>query len=237
MKYNGKVLGVFGGMGPLATAEFLRLLALDVPANCDQEHPKIIVIENPQTPDRTQSILGQGPSPEPYLKEGLIKLIELGVNYLAVPCNTSHYFIANFDDGIQSKLINIVHETIGESKVISPNGAWLTATIGTIKTGLYQKMAKDMSYRILEPNEDEKNKISQVIDMVKAGNYHEASFLYKSVIGKLWERENLPIIAACTELPIAYQESNLPKEKMVSSIEALARGCIRKLYISIKEEK
>ena len=38
-----KVLGVLGGMGPAATADFLRLLAEKAPASCDQEHPQMIV--------------------------------------------------------------------------------------------------------------------------------------------------------------------------------------------------
>ena len=38
-----KTLGVLGGMGPAATADFLRVLAERTPAGTDQEHPRMIV--------------------------------------------------------------------------------------------------------------------------------------------------------------------------------------------------
>ena len=47
-----KTLGVLGGMGPAATADFLRVLAEKTPANFDQEHPRMIVYSHTITPDR-----------------------------------------------------------------------------------------------------------------------------------------------------------------------------------------
>ena len=43
-KKNGKKLGVLGGMGPAAAAEFLRQLAAKCPAATDQEHPVVYMI-------------------------------------------------------------------------------------------------------------------------------------------------------------------------------------------------
>ncbi|HOK20036.1 MAG TPA: aspartate racemase, partial [Thermosynergistes sp.] len=41
MSKGDKVLGVLGGMGPAATAEFLRLLTILAPAAKDQDHPVV----------------------------------------------------------------------------------------------------------------------------------------------------------------------------------------------------
>ena len=81
MKHNGLTLGVLGGMGPAATAEFQRLLAVKAPATCDQEHPRMIVYSHTVTPDRTTYLLGKGPDPEPYLLDGLRTLIGWGAVY------------------------------------------------------------------------------------------------------------------------------------------------------------
>lgn len=43
-KKNGKKLGVLGGMGPAAAAEFLRQLAAKCPAATDQEHPVVYMM-------------------------------------------------------------------------------------------------------------------------------------------------------------------------------------------------
>lgn len=57
------VLGVLGGMGPAATADFLLRLARLTPAARDQDHLPTIVYFDPLTPDRSDAILGRGPSP------------------------------------------------------------------------------------------------------------------------------------------------------------------------------
>lgn len=43
-----KTLGVLGGMGPAAAAEFLRLLALHTPAKTDQEHIITYMVGDPR---------------------------------------------------------------------------------------------------------------------------------------------------------------------------------------------
>ncbi|HPK30544.1 MAG TPA: amino acid racemase, partial [Bacteroidales bacterium] len=112
MKHNGLTLGVLGGMGPAATAEFLRLLAEKAPADVDQEHPRMIVYSHTITPDRTTFILGKGPDPHNYIREGLDTLIGWGADLLAVTCNTAHYFIDKFRDELPVPVIHIIEETI-----------------------------------------------------------------------------------------------------------------------------
>ena len=91
-----KTLGVLGGMGPAATADFQRVLAERTPAGTDQEHPRMIVYSHTITPDRTTFLLGKGPDPTEYIKDGLKTLIGWGADILCVTCNTAHYFIDGF---------------------------------------------------------------------------------------------------------------------------------------------
>jgi putative aldouronate transport system substrate-binding protein len=69
-----------------------------------------------------------------------------------------------------------------------------------------------------------------ITDLVKAGKQQEAGVRYRAAIEKLWEIERLPVVGACTELPVAYQQTGFPPEMGISSLEALADGCIRELY-------
>lgn len=230
MKPNGLVLGVLGGMGPAATAEFLSLLSKKAPAKCDQEHPRVIVYSDTIIPNRTNFILGKGENPTPYLLDGLNRLLEWGADILCITCNTSHYYIDSFPETIRSRLISIVNETLEKSKGVSPQGAWLTATLGSMKSSIYQNLAVSKGYSLKIPNENMMIKIHRVTDLVKGGNIKEAGLSYKEICESLWEKYDLPIIGACTELPIAYSESGLPIEKFVSSLESLAEACIRELY-------
>src|SRR5437660_546806 len=58
-----KVVGVLGGMGPLATADFYTKLVRLTPARADQDHLRVIIDSNPKIPDRTAALRGEGPDP------------------------------------------------------------------------------------------------------------------------------------------------------------------------------
>jgi aspartate racemase len=226
------ILGVLGGMGPAATADFLRLLAEKAPASCDQEHPEMFVYSNTITPDRTTYLLGKGPDPRADIKRGVELLNSWGADVLAVTCNTAHYFLDELVDKNEMPLhlIHIIDETIKAAARISPKGAWLTATMGTMKTGLYQKHAEKMGYEFKIPSMEQKELIHHITDLVKGGKCEEAGRLYKGVIEELWREEDLPIVCACTELPIAYEYTKLDKTKGISCLGALADACISYLY-------
>ncbi|MBO4536372.1 MAG: amino acid racemase [Bacteroidales bacterium] len=232
MNHNGLTLGVLGGMGPAATAEFQRLLAVKAPATCDQEHPRMIVYSHTVTPDRTTYLLGKGPDPEPYLLDGLRTLIGWGADRLAVTCNTAHFFIDKFvaQGLIDVPVIHIVEETIRTCRERSPEGAWLTATLGTMNTGIYQRHAEATGYRFRIPDEAMRVEIHAVTDMVKGGQLQEAGIRYRDIVDRLWKIERIPVVQACTELPVAWQQAGLPQDMGISSLEALADGCLRELY-------
>ena len=111
-KKNGKKLGVLGGMGPAAAAEFLRQLAAKCPAATDQEHPVVYMIGDCEIPDRSTAIFGKGESPAPVLEARLRQLCDMGAEVLAVPCNTAHYFIDDFKAALPQPLVHIIEETV-----------------------------------------------------------------------------------------------------------------------------
>jgi aspartate racemase len=72
--------------------------------------------------------------------------------------------------------------------------------------------------------------IQTAITLVKANRIDEAEGQLRFALGHLRNRRDLPIVAACTEVPLAYIAGALPPEKMTSSLEALALSCLRELY-------
>ena len=133
-------------------------------------------------------------------------------------------------DEIDRPIVHIVDETILTSAKLSPKGAWLTATLGTMRTGLYQKHAKDSGYNFRLASEELQVEIHDVTDMVKAGKHKEAGEKFRGIVEQLWAIEKLPIVGACTEIPIAYANTGLDPQMGISCLEALADGCIRELY-------
>ena len=71
-----KMIGVLGGMGPAATADFYQKIIRATPAKADQDHLKVLIFSNPQVPDRTAAIRGEGPDPLPVLVASAEVLIQ-----------------------------------------------------------------------------------------------------------------------------------------------------------------
>ena len=159
---NGKKLGVIGGMGPAASAEFLRLLTLKAPAETDQEHPVVYMIADTELPDRSSAIMGKGEDPSQQLEDDFAKLALMGADIFAVPCNTAHYFIDGFERPLPRPLVHIVEETVLAARRLNPEGAWMLSTEGTMQSGLYQTYADKFNYNLYIPNEKQRNEIQQV---------------------------------------------------------------------------
>lgn len=217
-------IGVLGGMGPAATGQFLIELAKATPAAVDQDHLHSVVDSDPSIPDRTTAILAGDDAPAVPIRRGLERLISWGADLLVVPCNTAHYFIDEFVDELTVPLVHIVESTLDDAQRRSPSGAWLTATTGTIRTELYQRAAERRGYRLVVPVDGLQQQVMSVIGAVKAGDMAAAGAEYRTVIEDLRGHEDIPVVMACTELPLAFNSSGLPGDTGVSSLTALAEA-------------
>lgn len=234
-RINGKVLGVLGGMGPAAAAEFLRLLAVYAPAERDQDHPQVIMLGDTQLPDRSTAMLGEGESPLEPMREDFLKLVQWGADVLCSPCNSAHYFIDQFRHELPVPLVHIVDATLAEAQELSPEGSWLLGTQGTVHSGMYQERAREMGYALREPLPVAGELAEQSLREIKAGAFGQAGATLRTAAEMLWEEAPVPLVLACTELPLAYGAARLPDDKAVSSLAALARACLAELYMEVQE--
>ncbi|MFQ9770263.1 MAG: hypothetical protein ACLRX4_00990 [Oscillospiraceae bacterium] len=62
-----KVIGILGGMGPLATADLFQKITLHTVAACDQAHPRVCIDSNTDIADRTAALLHGGEDPVPEM--------------------------------------------------------------------------------------------------------------------------------------------------------------------------
>lgn len=222
---RSQTLGVLGGMGPAATAEFMRELSDVWPAHRDQDHPRVIVLSEPGIPDRGEALLAGGEDPTPRLRRAMLTLCSWGATVLAVPCNTATVFIRRFGAELPVPVIDMVSATLAEAESRAPQGAWLLATEGTIASGIYQQAAADLGYCLLIPDEPQRRAVQLAIRGVKSGRLPAAAATITAVTSALWERRDVPVIAACTEVPLAYERGGCPPQRVVSSTHALAVAC------------
>ena len=199
---RAQLAGIAGGMGPLATIELMRLVMEETPATCDQEHIPLLVYSNPQIPDRTKAILGEGPSPVKALVESAQLLEKAGATFLAFPCNTAHYFLPEVEVRVSVPIIDMIEETAIEVEKAGVAKIGILATDGTIKTGIYQRALKRRGIEAEIPDEKRQLAVMEAIYGVKAGyDLKDAERILEPVLIYMIERVDA-VIAGCTELPM-----------------------------------
>ena len=228
----GPVLGVLGGLGPAATADFLSKFTEATDASVDQEHIASITYQNPSTPDRSTAILQGGESPLPALLHGIRFLNGVGVDLIAIPCNSSHHWFDDLVAASEAPIANIV-DAVAEQIACdrgAPMALGLLSTDGTAKSGVYSLLG-ERGHTVLDLTDlGELNPVPQGIHAVKAGDLEEGRRLFLEAIDLFRQRGAEGIIFGCTEVSAALGGTNLEGDlPMWDSSEALARACAKRL--------
>ena len=223
-------IGVLGGMGPMATVDFLAKVIELTPASRDQDHLPLIVYSVPQVPDRSASIVEGRESPLPAMIEGLRTLVRAGVECIAIPCNTAHHW---YDDLARESSVPVLHMVDSAGAAMQrlgvPDGpVGLLATAGTLAASIYPTRLVRHGYECVVPDDgDMENLVTPGIGLVKAGRTAEAEELLRTAADNLLGRGARVVILACTEIPVALKDDDASEERYVDATRALAEACVR----------
>ena len=221
------MLGVIGGMGPLATADFFRKLIVATPAAGDEQHIPVLIHSVPQIPSRPAAILRGGPSPLPELLLARDRLLAAGATVLAMPCNTAHHWYADLTRDCAVPFVHIA-DAVGASIAPAVRTIGLIATEATLAAHVYEERLAARRFQLLTPDAHEyRAAVQPAIDAVKANELPNAGRLLEPVVRDLLARGAGCIVLACTETPIALDAIDSPlRAQCIDSTAALARACI-----------
>ncbi len=235
---NSKTLGVIGGMGPLATQLFYRMIIERTDANCDQEHLDMIIYSHASVMDRTKAIL-TGRSEELYraLLDDAGRLEASGVAAIAIPCNTSHLLADRMQGELSVPIIHMIRETV-KALASSRQGiqrAAILATDGTISSGLYQQACLEAGIEPVVPSEAAQKLVMKIIyEGIKGGravDYNDFIQIERDLSAKGCES----YILACTELSCFKEQYDLP-EAYIDAMEVLAVRSIEVCGKTVKKQ-
>ncbi len=219
-------LGVIGGMGPLATSDFLRKLVDHTSAKNDQENIPVIVYGDCTTPDRTDSIIGDGPSPFPQLLEAVQFLNGAGVGSICITCNSAHHWHSELEKHSEVPVFNIIKSSADQVRKKNPNikTVGVLSTFGTFQVGIYEKALKDLGFNVVLPTHEEfRDFVSPGIALIKADQLHEAEIVFEKASDCLVKRGAEIVILGCTEIPLGMQQQYARNpDAFVDSSDALA---------------
>lgn len=228
-----RTIGILGGMGPEATANFLSQIIKITSASRDQEHVPVVVCSLPQTPDRTQAVLHGGPSPLPWLVKGSRVLARAGADFIVIPCLTAHFFYPQLTKKSPVPVINLIEETVQQIIEHWPDlkTVGLIATSGTIHSGIFQQEFEKAGLNVVVPSAVSLKQVMKAIygkTGVKAGFTQGASRqLISDVARKLIQKGAESIVAGCTEIPLVLTQDDLS----VPLVDPMAVGA----WLSVKK--
>ena len=218
------MLGVLGGMGPLATVDFLTKLVAATEAKIDQQHMPMVIRSVPQIPDRSACIMKGGESPLPALR--LRELARVGATVVAMPCNTAHHWFDALVADDLPPILYIVDAVAERLALVLPEGAPIAvmATAGTHAAGVYGRRLDAARWPILAPTPEDIEAVGRGIALVKAGRIAEARVLFSRQAEAQRVRGAGAVVLACIEFPAA-----LPCDdpSLIDATDALARRCVR----------
>ena len=226
-----KVLGVLGGMGPLASAQFMLRLTLLTPADRDQDHIPAVLWSDPRVPDRTRGKLSGGDDPLPWLLCGIAGLKQAGAGAIAIPCNTAHGWYQDMLEAAGLPILHIVDAAAADLRRmgVGPGKIGLMGTAATLAMRLYQERLSGQGWDCIVPDDDQMARcVTPSIALVKANRVQEAYEPLASVANALAARGATAVVLGCTEIPLGIQAGPAAglHAPIVDTIDALVRASI-----------
>lgn len=229
-----KVPGIIGGMGPEATVDLLQRIITNTHALDDVDHIRCIVDNNPKIPSRIKAILGEGGvNPGPCMADMARRLEQWGADFLAIPCNTAHYYYDWVADAVSIPVIHlidlVVEKIVTENPDLRQVGILGSTTI--VKTGLYATRFAKHGVTVVYPDAAKQEQLFALIRAVKKGNTGTSTTdSFVDICTHLGKKGIAICILGCTELGII--RADLP----LTSIDA-AEVLAREIVSIVKEGK
>lgn len=219
-----KILGIIGGVGPLATMLIGEMVVRRTKASKDQEHVHTIIDNDTTIPDRTAYILDNTKeNPVPVLRRDAKKLAGYGAGVICIPCNTAHTFYEDMQEASPVPVLHMIRETAKRARELGAKRVGILATDGTIASKVYQIALEEQDIiSVLPDAQTQKQVMSVIYDYVKAG---------KDVTKEQWsEIESMMqdcdyVVLGCTELSIINKDLKLG-ELYIDSLVVLAEAAI-----------
>ena len=226
------VVGVLGGMGPLATLDFMRKMLDATPAVEDQDHVPVVVSSIPQIPGRTAAFRGEGESPLSAMIASGQRLVRAGAGLIVMPCNTAHLWFDELQQALALPMLHLVDAALEDAvATVGADGrVGLLATDATLASGLYMNrrtpagVAHDLHWQ--SPTSVEMTRwVQPGIAAVKAGRLPEARELLTQAVFALKQRGAAAVVLGCTEIPLALDAAHAPLP-LIDATASLARRAV-----------
>jgi len=234
-------VGILGGMGPAAGADFVRLFVQACNAHLlrtgqtvnDQAYPEHLLAQVP-VPDRTAALITGSDAPLPAMRQSIAKLEICGASAIAIACNTAHAWHTRLQAYFpQTELLHVAREVAAQLKALGLREVGLMATQGTYNNALYDEALAQTGIACHCPLEAERDTLMRgIYQGVKTGDLAYARNCFVEVAQRLHARHgNITLIMGCTEIPLALDKAPQAAHwHLVNPAQVLAEALAGRAY-------
>ena len=221
-----KIIGIIGGMGPYASLDLHKKIMDNTRAASDQEHLPIAHLSFPdRISDRSSYLLGESEdNPVDMLTDIATKLIDLGAQYIVLPCNTAHHpklFPAVEKrvraSGREAQFLSLLQETARHiSRHTDVQRVGVLSSLATFRFQLYVDELKDEGLESVLPDEKvQRDVINPVIfhpewgvKAISRPVHDEARRHLLEGADHLRDKGAEAVILGCTEFPLVITDGS-----------------------------
>jgi aspartate racemase len=222
-----KTIGILAGMGPRSTAPFVDMVVSECQKQYGARHtedfphmliyslPAPFYIDRPTDHARAQAVV----------IAGLQRLESMGVDFIAMPCNTAHTYYKALAASIRVPLLNIVTEACASLRDF--RRVAICATETTVNSGLYQEGIARAGKEFVA-TDGVQGKVSELITGIVAGRERaQMRALWNEFVEAAVDQRADALLVACTELN-SLGDLEDTRIKIADATVALARATVRK---------
>lgn len=211
-------LGIIGGMGPLASAEFVRTLYHISPYKKEQDKLKVSLISDPSIPDRTTYLLkGDDGLLIEHLQGQISTLTNMGASHIIICCVTIHHLLPKLTSDYTRNIISLLDLLIDKIKKTEEK-TLILCTNGSRQLQVLERHPHFSEIKhlvqFLDPNDQQK--LHEMIYFFKENN-HLPGFNMQ-LLKWCWSYQCSAIAGACTEMhPLLnnYRQENFAKSTKI----------------------
>ncbi len=228
-----KIIGILGGAGPAATANFfqdiVQIAQNKYGAEQDTDFAKVYLYNMPMV-GFNETGFADAEMVKTQLIEGVKKLESWGADFITLPCNTVHHFTKDMREQISIPIISIVESTVSEIKNNNFKKVGILSSRSTRDLNLYKDAIEKSEISTISATDDEQNELDNVVLQVMAGKQGatEKEIMLR-IINRMEALGAEGIVLGCTELPLAINQNDSAL-KLFNTINILANYAVDESY-------
>ena len=220
-----EVLGIVGGLGPFASAEFLKTVYEYGIGENEQDAPIVLMHSDPTFPDRTDAFLaGESELLLTRLTGVLQSLADAGASRFVICCMTIHHLLPSLPVHLRARIVSMLDVIFDNLK--PPQRHLLLCSNGTRRLELFEQHPQWEKHKsqIVLPDADDQDKIHRelIYPIKKNPDFSPLKVLLETLLER-YEVDSF--IAGCSEIHI------LAKQFVFNHNHADGYGCLDPLMI------